>query len=74
MTNLIFPGLFISYLRRFDKSRGTFLYIGIGYISFYIGSILWMIFDMMTPHALPIAIISDPIVTLTVIFFANRRN
>lgn len=74
ITNIVFPGLFISYLRRFDKSRGTFLYLFIGYGSFYIGSILWMVVDMNTRHALPMAIISDPITTITVFIFASRRN
>jgi hypothetical protein len=46
LTNILFPGLFISYLRRFDKSRGTFLYLLIGYGSFYFGSILWILIDM----------------------------
>ena len=46
----------------------------IGYISFYIGSILWMFADMATEHTLPLAIISDPVVIVIVIFFAFRRN
>lgn len=45
-----------------------------GYGSFYIGSILWMIIDMNTRHALPMAIVSDPITTITIFFFAMRRN
>jgi hypothetical protein len=43
---VLFPGLLLSYLRRFDKSRGTFVYFLIGLISFYLGSILWMIIDL----------------------------
>lgn len=74
LTNILFPGLFISYLRRFDKSRGTFLYLLIGYGSFYVGSILWMVVDMSTRHALPMAIISDPVTTIAICFFAMRRN
>lgn len=74
ITSIVFPGLFISYLRRFDKSRGTFLYLFIGYGSFYVGSLLWMIVDMNIKHALPLAIISDPITTITVFIFASRRN
>lgn len=74
VTNILFPGLFISYLRRFDKSRGTFLYLIIGYVSFYFGSLIWMIIDMSTKHALPLAIISDPILTIAVVMFAHKRN
>ena len=74
VTNIIFPGLFISYLRRFDKSKGTCLYLIIGYVSFYIGSILWMLADLATEHTLPLAIIAAPISVAVVIFFAFRRN
>lgn len=43
---VLFPGLFLSYLRRFDRTRGTFLYFLIGLVSFYLGSMLWMIIDL----------------------------
>lgn len=43
---VLFPGLVISYLRRFDKSRGTVVYFVIGLVSFYLGSICWMIADL----------------------------
>lgn len=42
----LFPGLLLSYLRRFDKSRGTYVYFLIGLGSFYFGSICWMIIDL----------------------------
>ncbi len=42
----LFPGLALSYLRRFDKSRGTYIYFLIGLVSFYFGSICWMIIDL----------------------------
>lgn len=74
VTNLIFPGLFISYLRRFDKARGTFMYLLVGYVSFYLGSVAWIFMDMLTVHALPLAILSDPITILGVLVVANRRN
>lgn len=43
---ILFPGLFLSYLRRFDKTRGTFVYFLIGLVSFYVGSVIWMIIDL----------------------------
>lgn len=46
ITAALFPGLVLSYLRRFDKSRGTYLYFLIGLGSFYFGSICWMIVDL----------------------------
>lgn len=46
ITSVLLPGLFLSYLRRFDKTRGTFLYLYFGLASFYVGSICWMLIDL----------------------------
>jgi hypothetical protein len=74
ITAILFPGLVLSYLRRFDKSRGTYLYFIIGLISFYAGSVLWMLIDLETVHSLPFAIISEPITIVIVVIYSTRRN
>ena len=74
ITSILFPGLMISYLRRFDKSRGTFLYQLIGLASFYCGSVLWMVIDKETVHSLPFAIISEPITVIIIGFYSFKRN
>lgn len=71
---VIQPGLVISYLRRFDVSRSTWLYLFIGYASQYAGSIAWMLIDISTVHTLPLGLISDPLMLLIVIVFAYKRN
>ena len=58
ITSVLFPGLTLSFLRRFDLTRGTLVYLLIGLVSFYVGSVAWMVIDMETVHALPFAIIS----------------
>lgn len=74
ITAILFPGLVLSYLRRFDKTRGTYLYFIIGLISFYAGSVLWMVIDLETVHSLPFAIISEPITIVIVLIYSTRRN
>ena len=74
ITSVLLPGLFLSYLRRFDKTRGTFLYLYFGLASFYVGSICWMLIDLQTIHSLPFAIISEPITILIVYIYSFRRN
>ena len=74
ITAALFPGLVLSYLRRFDKSRGTYLYFLIGLGSFYFGSICWMLVDLETVHSLPFAIISEPITIVIVAIQSFRRN
>lgn len=74
LTAALFPGLVLSYLRRFDKTRGTYVYFLIGLASFYFGSLCWMIVDLETVHSLPFAIISEPITIIIVALQAFRRN
>ena len=74
MTSVLFPGLVLSYLRRFDLSRSTNIYLIIGLISFYFGSLMWMLIDMETIHSLPFAIITEPVTILIVCVQAFRRN
>lgn len=74
ITAILFPGLVLSYLRRFDKTRGTYLYFIIGLISFYAGSVIWMVIDLETVHSLPFAIISEPITIVIVLIYSTRRN
>ena len=58
VTALIIPGMILSYLRRFDKSRSSLIYLLVGYFSFYFGSLVWIFADMITIHSLPFAILS----------------
>jgi hypothetical protein len=74
ISNVLFPGLFISYLRRFDKSRGTFMYLFIGWISYCVGSMLWMLIDIHISFSIPMGIIFAPVATVMILGFAYRRN
>lgn len=74
ITSVLFPGLLLSYLRRFDRSRSTHLYFYIGLISFYAGSFLWMIVDMETVHSLPFSIFSEPLTLVILCVHSYRRN
>jgi hypothetical protein len=74
ITSVLFPGLLVSYLRRFDHSRSTHLYFVIGLVSFYVGSMLWMLIDLYTVHSLPFAIISEPVAILIICVQSFRRN
>ena len=58
ITSVLLPGLILSFLRRFDLTRGTHVYLLIGLISFYLGSLAWMVIDVQTIHSLPFAIVS----------------
>ena len=74
ISTVLFPGLVLSYFRRFDLSRSTYLYHLMGLGAFYVGSIIWMIIDLETVHSLPFAIISEPVTILIVCVQSVRRN
>jgi len=74
ISSILFPGLLLSYLRRFDLSRATFIYLLIGLFSFYFGSVLWMFLDVETIHSLPFAIVSEPITVLILSLVSYKRN
>lgn len=66
--------MLLSYLRRFDKSRNTKLYLITSLIIFFVGSFLWMILTFVGKGlVLPFGIISDPFTFIFVIFLARQR-
>ena len=68
------PGLVVSYFRRFDSSRSTNIYLIVGYLSYFLGSMAWIFIDLATIHSLPFPIISEPMMFLIVLFISWRRN
>lgn len=64
----------ISYLRRFDISRSTIMYLFIGFASLFVGSGVWMFLDLATVHTVPLGLINEPLMILIVIGFAYKRN
>ena len=72
-TAIIYPGMLFSYLRRFDASRSTRLYLIIGCVTFFIGGISWMFLSIASPVTLPFGFISEPCMFGLVCMFAYRR-
>ena len=57
-TAIVFPGMLFSYLRRFDTSRSTNLYLITGSITFLIGGIAWMFLSIASPIEFPFGLVS----------------
>jgi hypothetical protein len=58
VTEIIFPGMLLSYLRRHDMNRKTHVYLIMSSIGFCIGSMVWMIMTILNIHAWPFALVS----------------
>jgi len=56
-TSVAFPGMLLSYLRRFDTSRSTYVYILTSTALFLAGAVAWF-FTTLSPINLPFGLIS----------------
>ena len=74
ITSILFPGLLLSYLRRFDVSRSTNIYLKVGLWSFYLGSATWMAVDLGIRHSLPFGVISEPVAIAVICLVSRKRN
>jgi len=57
-TTIIYPGMLLSYFRRFDSSRSTNVYLIYSSIVFFVGAIAWMFISIANPFAFPLGLIS----------------
>ena len=73
VTAIIYPGVLMSYLRRFDSSRNTYIYLITCLVLFLAGSILWMFVSILSPHSWPFGLIAEPSILGLVSFFAWKR-
>lgn len=53
VTTVCFPGIIISYLRRFDHSRNTNIYLITSVISYFVGSVVWWIVNVFSQYPIP---------------------
>ena len=73
ITSILFPGILLSYMRRFDTSRNTKVYIITSLTIFFFGSLLWMVLSIFSSVALPFGIVAEPLILMLVPFFAWKR-
>ena len=72
-TSVVFPGMLFSYLRRFDTSRGTTLYLITVTVIFIVGGLAWMFISVASPVEFPFGLVSEPSLFGSIIVFAYRR-
>lgn len=70
---IMYPGVLISYLRRFDTSRNTNIYLITSGILFAMGSLTWMLSSVISSVPLPFGLIAEPAMIGLVCLFAYNR-
>ena len=73
VTSILYPGVLMSYMRRFDSSRNTTVYLLICVGFFFIGSIIWMLISIFSSDSWPFGLIAEPLILAFIAFFAWKR-
>lgn len=58
INSIVYPGMLLSFLRRFDSSRNTTLYVILATVTFFIGGIAWMFISIASPISFPFGLVS----------------
>lgn len=73
VTALIYPGALMSYMRRFDTSRSTNVYIITCVLIFLVGSFCWMFISIASSDSWPYGLVAEPATLGFISFFAWKR-
>ena len=73
ITAIWYPGAFMSYMRRFDSSRNTNVYLITSVVLFLFGALMWMFVSIISPYSWPFGLIAEPLMISLVSFFAWKR-
>lgn len=71
--SMVYPGILLCYLKRFDYNNSTKLYSVVFIIVFIIFSALWLVISKFTPVIIPFDLINIPVCIFALCMFANRR-
>jgi len=72
-TSVAYSGMVFSYLRRFDTSRNTKVYLITSTLLYLVASVAWGFVDTASPVSLPYLLISAPCMYGLICLFAFRR-
>lgn len=73
VTSMVFPGLLVAYLHRFDKSRDTNIYLLSTIFAYFMGAILWNCISALSYYPIPFDCITEPFMITTLSLMACSR-
>jgi hypothetical protein len=77
LMDFAFIGLLISYMIRVDKSeirsRNSYVFVLISYISLIAGSAIWLVITTFNTHAIPYSIFSYTLIVVVTYILAYKR-
>lgn len=72
-TSVVFSGMLLTYLHRFDASRKTNLYLITGMGAFFVGGLVWIGVSIPSEFAMPVGLVIESITFGLVCLFAFKR-
>ena len=75
--DVIVPGVFLSFLRKYDENYNTGwggVYTTIGNFAFVVGTVLWVILEWLYPFSVPFSLVSYSSLFLSVGLLSLKRN
>lgn len=74
ITNLVYPGLLLSYFNRYDASKNFSVYYFFSLIAFILGNVIWIIVQSKSNFATPSSIYSFSLMLIFTLILAHKRN
>lgn len=74
ITNMVFPGLLLSYFYRYDASKNFNVYFFFSLIAFILGNVFWIIVESRVEFATPASIYSFSLMLIFTLILAHKRN
>lgn len=74
ITNMVFPGLLLSYFYRYDASKNFNVYFFFSLIAFILGNVFWIIVQSRVEFATPASIYSFSLMLIFTLILAHKRN
>lgn len=74
ISSLFFPGLALSYLHKFDKSKNIHIYFRVGNAAYAIGGAIWCIITSLVDQTIPLYFFGYPLIIIFCIIVSYLRN
>lgn len=74
ISSIIFPGLTLQYLHKYDKSKNIHIYFRTGIFFSIIGAAIWIIVLSFSKESIPWSFFSFPLIIISILVLSYLRN
>lgn len=74
ITNMVYPGLLLSYFNRYDASKNFSIYYFFSLIAFVLGNVFWIVVQSLIEFNIPASVYCFTLMVLFTFILAHKRN